>query len=55
MIARALNLSPRTVEHHLNAAKIKMNCLSKEELITKAWTLPYIKNRLAVEVINKSL
>lgn len=35
-IAKSLSLSPRTVEHYLEAAKIKLNCLSKTELLVKA-------------------
>ena len=52
-IARILNISHRTVEHHLHAAKIKMDCFSKENLIAKAWELPEIKNRFSLEVMSQ--
>ncbi|MFI4956163.1 MAG: LuxR C-terminal-related transcriptional regulator [Gammaproteobacteria bacterium] len=35
-IAKILGLSPRTVEHYLNAIKIKLNCKSRSELIMQA-------------------
>ena len=34
-IAYTLKLSPRTVEHYLEAIKIKLNCYSRSELIQK--------------------
>ncbi|KTC82321.1 LuxR family transcriptional regulator [Legionella cherrii] len=45
-IGQQLNLSPRTVEDHLNAAKNKLNCYSRSQLITKALQLPMIRNQL---------
>ncbi|QMT59842.1 LuxR C-terminal-related transcriptional regulator [Legionella sp. PC997] len=45
-IGQQLNLSPRTVEDHLNAAKNKLNCHSRRELITTALQLPIIRNQL---------
>ena len=45
-IGQQLNLSPRTVEDHLNAAKNKLNCHSRSELITTALQLPIIRNQL---------
>lgn len=45
-IARQTNLSPRTVEHYLDALKSKLNCHSRSQLITKALQLPAIKKRL---------
>ena len=36
-IARALHLSPRTVEHYLDAIKIKLNCDYRSELIEKVF------------------
>jgi len=35
-IAKNLGLSPRTVEHYLNAVKSKLNCSSRSELIVQA-------------------
>jgi DNA-binding CsgD family transcriptional regulator len=35
-IAKLLNISPRTVECHLDLMKIKLNCSSKAEVIEKA-------------------
>lgn len=35
-ISNYLNLSPKTVEHYLDAAKIKLNCFSRSGLIQKA-------------------
>jgi len=45
-IAIILNLSNRTVEHHLDAVKLKYCCTSRSDLISKALKLPFIKNRL---------
>ncbi len=45
-IARELNLSPRTIEHYLDAVKIKLNCISRSELIEKALQMNAIKIRL---------
>ncbi|CAM2976129.1 LuxR family transcriptional regulator [Legionella steigerwaltii] len=45
-IAQQLNLSPRTVEDHLNAAKNKLNCHNRGELIATALQLPIIRNQL---------
>ncbi|WP_454783247.1 helix-turn-helix transcriptional regulator [Legionella sp. WA2022007384] len=45
-IGQQLNLSPRTVEDHLNSAKNKLNCHSRSELITTALQLPIIRNQL---------
>jgi DNA-binding CsgD family transcriptional regulator len=49
-IAQTLNISPRTVEHHLEAMKAKLNCFSQEDLIAKAWSLPWMKERLVMEM-----
>jgi DNA-binding CsgD family transcriptional regulator len=37
-IAYTLKLSPRTVEHYIEAIKIKLNCYSRSELIQKCIT-----------------
>lgn len=34
-IARILNLSPRTIEHHIEYVKIKLGCFSRTQLIEK--------------------
>ncbi len=44
-IAKELSLSPRTVEHYIDAIKQKLNCESRVELISLALKLPAIKNR----------
>jgi LuxR family quorum-sensing system transcriptional regulator SolR len=41
-IAKRLNLSPRTVENHLEAIKVKMNCYSRIELFQKGQELKII-------------
>jgi len=38
-IAHAIGLSPKTVEHHIDALKIKLNCFSRSALIAKAFEL----------------
>lgn len=35
LIAKSLSISPRTVEHPLEAAKIKLNCYTRVELFEK--------------------
>jgi DNA-binding CsgD family transcriptional regulator len=45
-IAEILNISKRTVEHHINAVKSKYNCFSRSDLVAKAMSIPAIKNRL---------
>jgi DNA-binding CsgD family transcriptional regulator len=45
-IAATLNLSPKTVEHYLDAVKEKLNCHSRAELIIKALQIKEIKDRL---------
>lgn len=45
-IAKALNLSVRTVEHHLEVIKRKYHCTSRSRLICKALSLPFIKEKL---------
>lgn len=45
-IANELNISSKTVEHYLDAIKIKLNCYSRSELIEKALQLQFIKDKL---------
>jgi len=45
-IARILNLAPRTVEHHLEALKIKFDCNTRSALVTHALKLPIIRKNL---------
>ena len=40
-IAKQLSLSPRTVEHYLEAAKDKLNCYTRAELIEKGLSIFY--------------
>jgi DNA-binding CsgD family transcriptional regulator len=49
-ISNKIYLSARTVEHHLEAVKIKLNCQRRSDLIAKALLIPYIKNRLHYDV-----
>ncbi len=45
-IGKELNLSPRTVEHYIENIKVKFDCFSRFDLITKALQLPVIKEKL---------
>jgi DNA-binding CsgD family transcriptional regulator len=45
-IGKALQISPRTVEDHLNIIKKRLQCSSRSALISKAFTLKAIKERL---------
>jgi DNA-binding CsgD family transcriptional regulator len=45
-IGRELNLSPRTIEHYLETIKLKLNCYSRADLISKSLQLDAIKRRL---------
>jgi DNA-binding CsgD family transcriptional regulator len=45
-IAKELHLSPRTVEHYLDAIKLKLNCYTRSELISKSLQIPAITERL---------
>ena len=38
-IAETLSLSKRTVEHYLETVKVKLNCLSRSELVAKAFEI----------------
>ncbi|WP_058477833.1 LuxR C-terminal-related transcriptional regulator [Legionella steigerwaltii] len=53
-IAYVLEISPRTVEHHINNAKSKLNCYHRSDLIEKASQLTDIKNKLFLESVNNS-
>jgi DNA-binding CsgD family transcriptional regulator len=52
-IAHVLKISPRTVEHHINKSKIKLNCYHRSDLIEKASQLSSIKNRLFIDSIHQ--
>ena len=43
-VARALNLSPRTVEYYLKNMKIKLGCRTKSELIELVYASEFMKN-----------
>ena len=45
-IASELQLSPRTIEHHIESIKNKLHCHSRSELIAKALQQRFIMNRL---------
>ncbi|MDX1901288.1 MAG: helix-turn-helix transcriptional regulator [Gammaproteobacteria bacterium] len=45
-IANILMLSPKTVEHYLEACKEKLNCLTKSELIAAGLKLSVIRKKL---------
>jgi DNA-binding CsgD family transcriptional regulator len=45
-IACSLNISDRTVEHYMEAVKIKLDCYKRSDLIGKALMIPWIKNQL---------
>lgn len=44
--ASVVGLSPRTVEHYVDAIKIKLGCHSRSELIARALKIPAIRERL---------
>jgi DNA-binding CsgD family transcriptional regulator len=48
-IAKILNLSPRTIEDHIDQIKLKLNCTTKSELLEKAIAYGYMN------IIPKSL
>ena len=54
-IGETMKLSHRTVEHYLEAVKIKLSCKTREELIEKAFQLPLIKDRLQFNEINNEV
>lgn len=45
-IGKILGLSPRTVEHYLEAVKFKLKCETKSNLIEKALSIGHIRNQL---------
>jgi DNA-binding CsgD family transcriptional regulator len=45
-ISNALGLSSRTVEHYIEAIKLKLNCSRRSDIISKAILLPEIKRKL---------
>lgn len=45
-IAKQLALSPRTVEHYLEAVKVKLDCYTRADLISKSLQIKAIKERL---------
>lgn len=45
-IADEIGLSKRTIEAYIIILKQKFNCISKYELINKAWELDFIKDKL---------
>jgi DNA-binding CsgD family transcriptional regulator len=49
-IAKQLSLSPRTVEHYLDAIKIKLKCESKIDLIEKAFQMKIIQEKLKIQI-----
>lgn len=49
MIAKKLNLSPKTVEHYLRTVKSKLACNNRADLITKGLQLPYIQYRFLID------
>jgi len=42
--AKAMKISPRTVEYYLNNMKVKLNCYSKAELVKKVHATDFMKN-----------
>lgn len=49
--SNALKLSQRTVEHYVEAIKLKMKCSRRSDLISKALLIPEIKARLERDFI----
>lgn len=50
-IAHVLKISPRTVEHHINSTKSKLNCYHRSDLIEKASQLTEMKSKLFLESV----
>lgn len=51
-IAQRLQLSPRTVEHHFEAIKEKLNCHSRTDLVEKAHQVTAIKQRILFDYLS---
>jgi DNA-binding CsgD family transcriptional regulator len=45
-IARNISLAPKTIEHYLDAIKLKFNCTRRSDLVNKALEIPSIRERL---------
>lgn len=45
-IASKLNVSPRTIEHHIEVIKKKLRCYTRADLVAQALQMPEIKSRL---------
>lgn len=45
-ISKQFNLSVRTIEHHIEAIKVKFNCFTRSELIAKSLKMNFIKEQL---------
>lgn len=45
-IAKKLDLSHRTIEHYIDAIKIKLKCENRRDLISKGLTMQIIRERL---------
>jgi DNA-binding CsgD family transcriptional regulator len=45
-IADEMHLSKRTIEYYIDILKMKLHCHTKNDLLKKAWTIDYIRNRL---------
>ncbi|OAI48535.1 hypothetical protein AYO45_00950 [Gammaproteobacteria bacterium SCGC AG-212-F23] len=54
-IGKKIKLSPRTVENYLNAAKNKLSCSTRSELIDKLWESNFILNRLQDHLFGNDL
>lgn len=51
-IAKAMNLSPRTIEKHIMVIKDKFHCTTRSGLFIKALSMPTIKNRILQNCFN---
>lgn len=51
-IANTLGLSCRTVEDHISRLKEKFNCNTRFDLVSHALKIPYIKNKLFLDLQN---
>ncbi len=48
-IAEVMQISSRTIEYHTTVLKQKLNCRTKSELIAKALTFDFIKEKILLE------